>query len=225
MKFLCCLLLAAAPAAFAAGIGDTYQQVVAEKGPPRSQAAAGSKRVLQYPDVAIVLRDNVVTSINAVITPPAPPPPAPTPPPLAAVTAPTGTREEKIAALEKTMHEAARQVQLIVNQPVTAHPRTHDARTSVYTPGWFHEGATKPDFNRVDVRQTQEFPYDSHEFVSSDLNPETAFVGRELEFNAMTKFFYTDRSLPKKRLTESEMVEINRLYRIIGQCEQQLNQL
>ncbi len=33
-----------------------------------------------------------------------------------------------------------------------------------------------------------------------------------------------DRSLPKKKLTEDEMREINHLYRIIGQCEQQLNQ-
>jgi hypothetical protein len=46
-----------------------------------------------------------------------------------------------------------------------------------------------------------------------------------LEFNAMTKYFYTDRSLPKKKLTEAEMVEINRLYEIIGRCEQQLDEL
>ena len=39
----------------------------------------------------------------------------------------------------------------------------------------------------------------------------------------MTKYFYEDRSLPKKRLTEVEMLEINLLYRIIGKCEEQLN--
>jgi hypothetical protein len=39
----------------------------------------------------------------------------------------------------------------------------------------------------------------------------------------MTKFFYVDRSVPKKKLTEDEMLEINRLYRIIGQCEIQLD--
>ena len=38
----------------------------------------------------------------------------------------------------------------------------------------------------------------------------------------MTKIFYQDRSLPKKRLTEEEMLEINRLYRIIGRCTDQL---
>src|SRR5713101_2644876 len=51
------------------------------------------------------------------------------------------------------------------------------------------------------------------------------FRGHDLEFNAMTKHFYTDRSLPKKRLSEDDMVEINRLYRIIGMREQELAQL
>jgi hypothetical protein len=35
----------------------------------------------------------------------------------------------------------------------------------------------------------------------------------------MKKYFYDSRALPKKRLTEAEMEEINRLYRIIGQNE------
>ena len=62
-------------------------------------------------------------------------------------------------------------------------------------------------------------------YVTSDLNPGVVFVGRQLEFNAMTKYFYLDRSVPKKKLTQAEMVEINRLYRIIGHCEQQLARL
>jgi hypothetical protein len=41
----------------------------------------------------------------------------------------------------------------------------------------------------------------------------------------MTKYFITDRSVPKKKLTEAEMLEINRLYRIIGHCNQQLDEL
>src|SRR5439155_13080426 len=96
---------------------------------------------------------------------------------------------------------------------------------SQYSPGWFHEGAAKPDFNTVDVRATQETPYDKHEYVTSDLNPNIVFIGRQLEFNSMTKYFYTNRSLPKKKLTQAEMEEINRLYRIIGRCEQQLAQM
>jgi len=41
----------------------------------------------------------------------------------------------------------------------------------------------------------------------------------------MTKYFFTDRLVPKKRLTEAEMLEINRLYRIIGHGERQLDEL
>jgi len=43
-------------------------------------------------------------------------------------------------------------------------------------------------------------------YVTSDLNPGVVFVGSEIEFNPMTKFFYIDRSLPKKKLTEAEML-------------------
>jgi hypothetical protein len=42
------------------------------------------------------------------------------------------------------------------------------------------------------------------------------FIGRELEFNQMTKYFYADLTLPKKRLSDNEMIEINGLYRVIG---------
>ena len=48
------------------------------------------------------------------------------------------------------------------------------------------------------------------------------FVASELEFNSMTKYFYVDRTAPKKRLSDAEMLEINRLYRIIGRDEQSL---
>jgi hypothetical protein len=67
--------------------------------------------------------------------------------------------------------------------------------------------------------------YASQPYVTSDLNPGVVFIGSELEFNAATKFFYLDRSLPKKRLTEAEMLEINRLYRIIGQDKARLSKL
>ena len=118
------------------------------------------------------------------------------------------------------MEAAIHQVEKIVNQPVAAYRRAPGMHVSQYSPGWFHEGAVKPDFNTVDVRATQETPYDQHEYVSSDLNPNIVFIGRQLEFNSMTKYFYTNRSLPKKKLTQTEMEEINRLYRIIGRCEQ-----
>jgi hypothetical protein len=92
-------------------------------------------------------------------------------------------------------------------------------------PAWFQPAAPRPDYNNVDITKTQIFPFSKFEYVTSDLNPTEAFLGSELEFNAMTKYFYTDRTLPKKRLTMDEMQEINHLYRVIGLGESQLLQL
>jgi hypothetical protein len=130
-----------------------------------------------------------------------------------------------VAEAQAEMDDAITRVKEIVNQPVRSVPRTEDMRPAMYSPGWFHPGAEKPDFNTVDVRTTQQFPYDNNEYVTSDLNPDVVFFGHGLEFNPMTKYFYTDRSVPKKRLTEEEMLEINRLYRIIAQNEEQLVKL
>ena len=137
----------------------------------------------------------------------------------------SSAQQARRSALEAEMNDAIQRVQKIVNQPVTQIPRTEDMRVSTYRPGWFHDGAIKPDFNNVDVRASRETSYDKNQYVTSDLNPGIVFLGAELEFNPMTKYFYTDRSLPKKKLTEAEMLEINRLYRIIGRCEQELAKL
>ncbi|HVV01671.1 MAG TPA: hypothetical protein VHH88_09945 [Verrucomicrobiae bacterium] len=132
------------------------------------------------------------------------------------------TSDAQAASIKAEMKEAVGQVEKIVNQPVAAYRRAPHMHVTMFKPGWFHPGATKPDFNNVDVRATREAPFDRFEYVSSDLNPGIVFIGRQLEFNSMTKYFYTNRSLPKKKLTEAEMVEINRLYRIIGKCEHEL---
>jgi hypothetical protein len=132
---------------------------------------------------------------------------------------------EKRTALESEMKSAMDQVREIVNQPVPPMSRTPEMRVSTYRGGWFHEGATKPHFSTVDVSNTQDTNYSRNEFVTSDLNPGLVWYGSQLEFNPMTKYFYTDYSLPKKRLTEAEMLEINRLYRVIGRCEQELAEL
>jgi hypothetical protein len=102
----------------------------------------------------------------------------------------------------------------IVNQPVTHLRRS--GQVAIFAPGWFHPGADKPDFDTVDIRQTQQLLYGRFGHVASDVTPDEMFIGSELEFNAMTKYFYVDRSLPKRRLSEAEMVEINGLYRVIG---------
>jgi hypothetical protein len=126
------------------------------------------------------------------------------------------------AAIEAELKMAIREVQGIVNQPVTQMKRTAEMQVSTYKPGWFHEGAAKPDFNNVDVRTTRDTAYAKNQYVTSDLNPGVVFLGSELEFNSMTKYFYADYSLPKKKLSEGEMLEVNRLYRVIGRCQQQL---
>ena len=125
------------------------------------------------------------------------------------------------AAIQSEMKTAIQAVQRIVNQPVTQLTRNATMQVSEY-PYWFHEGAAKPDFNTVDVRAARDISYGKHQYVSSALNPGMVFLGAELEFNPMTKYFYADYSLPKKKLSEGEMLEINRLYRVIGKCQQQL---
>ena len=50
-------------------------------------------------------------------------------------------------------------------------------------------------------------------YISSEM-----FIGSELEFNAMTKYFYTDLTLPKKRLSNTEMIKINGLIASSGRA-------
>jgi hypothetical protein len=217
MKYLCCFLFSAA-AALASDIGDTYEKVIAEKGPPKSQMEAGAIRILSYPDATIKIKDNVVVSIKAVIAAPAQPTAVPRP--AGQEVSPT----ERIAALKRKLKDALAKVDVIVNQPAPSVPRTPEMNITWWGNAWFHPGATTPDFNNVDVRKTQETAqYAKYQYVSSNFTPDIAFLGSEIEFNSMTKFFYVDRSVPKKKLTEDEMLEINRLYRIIGQCEIQLD--
>ncbi len=145
--------------------------------------------------------------------------------PAPAQPAAAADKEKEIPAVNAEMNDAIAKVKAIVNQPVGALKRTPGMNPSVSSPGWFHDGAIKPDFNNVDVRLTQETSHFNKPYVTSDLNPGYVFVGSHLEFNPMIKYFYTDRSVPKKKLTEAEMLEINRLYRIIGACEKKLRRL
>lgn len=136
----------------------------------------------------------------------------------------TNSTPELIAALQLQLTNAWHQVEAIVNQPVTAYQRDPNYRLSISRPGWFHPGAITPDFNNVDVRKSQQLIY-TEPWVSSDITPTMMFRGSDLEFNAMTKLFYTNRDLPKKRLTEAEMLQINSLYRIIGRSQAAIQQL
>lgn len=136
----------------------------------------------------------------------------------------TNSTADQIAALQLQLTNAWHQVEAIVNRPVTTYRREPGYDVSVYRPGWFHPGAITPDFNRVDVRQSQQLVYTSP-WVSSDVTPNMMFRGSDLEFNAMTKLFYTNRDLPKIKLTEADMLQINSLYRIIGHCQSEIDRL
>jgi len=133
----------------------------------------------------------------------------------------TSASPKKPADIKVEFDDAVARVKAIINQPVTQLRETPEmeSQTGYYNEGWFHPGANKPNFQTVDVRKTQQANYGKFKYVTSNLNPGIVFLGDELEFNSMTKYFYTDRTLPKKKLTEGEMLEINRLYRIIGEDE------
>ena len=209
-KYIACLFFAAA--AFGSNVGDTYQEVIAEKGQPKSQIEAGNLQILNFADTTVKLRDGVVVSISAIKNAPRAD---------AAVPSPTQTPAERLAAVEKDMREAVSKVQNIVNQPATISRRNPDMRVWEYD-YWFRPGVDKPDFSTVDVRNTQQSPYDNEDFVCLQAQPAIVWVGRDLEFNPMTKFFYVDRSIPKKKLTQDEMITVNKLYRVIGRCEKEL---
>ena len=135
------------------------------------------------------------------------------------------SRADEMADLEAQKNDAIFKVQDIVNQPITHLKYTPGLLGVAHFDVWFHPGAITPDFDHVDVRTTQQLDYQSYQYVTSDANPGEVFIGQELEFNPMTKYFYTDRSLPKKKLTEDEMLQINQLYRVIGRCNEQLDEL
>ena len=135
------------------------------------------------------------------------------------------TTPSRIAAAKSKMDEALQRVKDIVNQPVTQLPRKPYMRVAVCSPGWFPLGGDKPDFSKIDVRDTQDLRYTNYDYVTSDLNPGVVFRGSDVEFNHAMKYFYNDNSHPKKRLTEVEMLEINELCRTVGRCERLLADL
>jgi hypothetical protein len=132
---------------------------------------------------------------------------------------------QQIAADDDEMSRAIEAVKAIVNQPARQVPITGSMNVEQWSDIWFHPGALVPNYAKTDVTKSQELNYSQYEYVTSTLHPGIAFVGSELEFNSMTKYFYTDRTVPKKRLTQAEMLEINRLYRVIAWCQEDLSRL
>jgi len=212
------LVLIGAARAPALNIGDTYDQVIAEKGQPKSQMEAGTRRILKYDDATIKMDNDVVVSFKVVIPPTPPPPtPSPTPPPGAPVQPPdNGPVSKDVSDARNELADAISKVNIIVNQPVQSFPLDSTVQPAVF-PIWFHPGAVIPDFPRVEIQRTRDTSlYETLPWISSPLCPGLMFRGTDVEFNSMTKLFYKDRNLPKRKLTDDEMNRVNILYRKIG---------
>ncbi|HEY5228842.1 MAG TPA: hypothetical protein VIJ19_09880 [Opitutaceae bacterium] len=218
-RYLVVLVLVAA-SAMGSAVGDTYDKVIQDNGKPKNQMVVGPTKLLYYDDFTIRLKDDVVVSVKTVSSE-SKAPEAPTGQKLSMMTGP-----QQAAAINAELKKAVDKVVEIVNQPVPSVPLTPQLRAGVWTEGWFHPGAVKPDFRAVDVRRTQHTDeFTPFAYITSNLNPGVAFPGNQVEFNPMTKFFYKDYSLPKKRLSQEEMVEVNRLYRVIGKCADDMDAL
>jgi hypothetical protein len=192
--------------------GDTYEQVIKQKGKPQSEIAAGTTQVLSYADSIIKLRDGIVVSVRAVAPKSSAPPHAVTQQPPSA----------NIAKAKQELDAAVERVVAIINQPVPSMARTAEMNASGWT---FDADAIRPDFGSTDIRQTQETYYAQSKYITFEGHPELAWYGDDVEFNRMTKYFYRDRTVPKKKLTEEEMLEVNSLYRKIAKAELRLAQL
>jgi hypothetical protein len=211
--FRALMLTATVASACAAKIGDTYDQVIAEKGQPSGKIEGGGIILLRYGDAMFRLKGGVVVAIKFLA-----PAKVAEPVPEETPGAPSRTRIQELRDNEKA---AARRVREIVNRPATQVAITPGMKVGNWGDAWFHPGAEIPDFDTVDVRtsqETQHYAGSGWPYATSNLNPGIAFPTDDLAFNSKTKLFYTDRSVPKRKLTEEEMLEVNRQYRIIGQC-------
>ena len=103
-KAFIALALMAAASASAVNVGDTYDQVVAEKGPPVGVSSAGSARILTYADAIIRLKGDAVVSVRAPDKPPAAEPnpaPAQRPRPAADLEGPAVWETDAATAMEQ----------------------------------------------------------------------------------------------------------------------------
>jgi len=134
----------------------------------------------------------------------------------------TQALQQKEALLKLSLRQAELRIQAIVNQPIPPMERTRTMRVWTYPRHWYDGGPIRPNFAMADIRTTQKAMYDEYEYVRSESNADWIYRGRDLEYNALTRYFYNDMTLPKKKLSETEMVEINTHFRTIARCEREL---
>ncbi len=129
-----------------------------------------------------------------------------------------GTIQAQGTAVATERETAMEKVRLIVNQtpPVAPMP---PRSAEIYHYG-YHPGALTPDYAHADLYSTRELW--KGEYVCMDTVPNVYYRSADCEFNPQTKFFFTSRDLPKKKLTDAEIAEVVRLYRIIATDERLL---
>ncbi len=120
-------------------------------------------------------------------------------------------------ATRAAMAAAVQRIRIIVNQVPPAVAKPAGAESWNYG---FHPGAAKPDFDHTDIVSGREFW--PHDYIDMQGNPDVYYRGADCEFNSQTKFFYSNRDLPKKRLSDAEYQELVRLYRFVGKCQREL---
>ena len=137
-----------------------------------------------------------------------------------AVAAPAGSPgAPEPPATRGDLDAAVARIRAIVNQvpaPVIK-PRGAESWTS-----GFHPGAIQPDFDHVDLLRERQV-LSTQPYMEMQGAPNVFYRGDDCEFNPQTKFFYTNRELPKKKLSDAEYGELTRLYRFVGKCERDLN--
>jgi hypothetical protein len=116
------------------------------------------------------------------------------------------------------LQTVTQQIQAIVNQTPTTRPDKIGGTIWI----GFHDGAIKPKLKFITLEQLKA----GREFYTADTAwmqgaPNVFYVAREIEFNPMTKYFYTDRTKAKKRLSEAEYDQLLPLYHRLGDLEAQ----
>ena len=121
-------------------------------------------------------------------------------------------RQHQTNAVRAEMAAVTEEIEEIVNQSppvVTQPPRGASVYHSEFDPG-----ATKPDFNSADLLSTRQTLHGDYLYMNSA--PGVYYRSAECEFNPQTKYFITNRDVPKKKLTDAEYGELTRLYRVLG---------
>jgi hypothetical protein len=216
------LLLLGAARGLCLSEGETLDQVIAEKGQPASQMAVGTRRILNYPDAVVKLDGDVVVSYRAVDRPT--PTPAPSIPrqmhrPLNGAQPPdAGPMPTSVSEARRKLETALASAREIINQPVQGTPVTPQMllKAEQHLDGWDYLPAQTPNFIEAHIEDTQWVDSAGTEWVTCNLTPGLAFPLKNLETNAQTRFFYTDLTLPKKRLTAEEMAQLDVIYHQIG---------